>query len=98
TEPFGVILPVRGAPTLDDEPVDGGELERLAASTTPRIIEEDLDSGGSSGSGSSDSGCGCGEDALASGDFEGGAGGGAANDRDPGYDIIDAAEIGPVSA
>lgn len=94
-QPFGVILPVRGAPTLDDEPVDSGELQRLSDRTAPRIIEEDLD-GGSSGS--SDSGCGCGEEDLGGGDLEGGAGGGAANGRDPGYDVIDVAEIGPVSA
>lgn len=87
SEPFGVILPVRGAPDLDPEPVETSELRNLDTSTTPQLVYED-DAGG----GSSDSGCGCGEAALDGGGLGGGG------DRGNGVDVLDVADIGPVTA
>ena len=87
SEPFGVILPVRGTPDLDPDPVETSELRNLDISTTPQLVYED-DAGG----GSSDSGCGCGESALDGG----GAGGGSG--RGNGVDVLDGADIGPVTA
>lgn len=89
SEPFGIILPVRGAPDLDPEPVETRELRDLDTATAPQLVYEDDVGGGSSG----DSGCGCGEEALDGGAVDGGGGGG-----DRGVDVLDVADIGPVTA
>jgi hypothetical protein len=96
TGDFGVILPVTGVPVLDDTPVEAQELLQLDELTAPQIIQDD-ESGddGSSGS-SSGSGCGCGNDD----DLEGGGDDGGSGDDGGGskVDVLDVADIGPVTA
>jgi hypothetical protein len=82
---FGVVLPVEGVPVLDDVPVETDELTRLDEATTPLLVEAE------DGGGTSSGGCGCGSDADLAGGDDGG-------DGSRGVQVLDVAEIGPVTA
>jgi len=83
--PFGALTPVAGQPTLDPEPVDVAELDKLEEKTRPKIHQYS-----SAGGGSSSSGCGCGSDSAAAGDGKG--------SYDQGVHVVDVVDIGPVTA